>query len=56
MSEQVHDITSLPAKPGALKRWSKRAVLAAVAVGAAALITSVVRGSGSENETETPQA
>lgn len=56
MSEQVHDISTLPVKSSALKRWSKRAVLAAAAVGAAALITSVVRGSDSESETSTESA
>lgn len=55
MSEKVHDVTSLPVEPGALKRWSKRAALAAVAVGAVALITQKVRSSDSENETDAPQ-
>lgn len=57
MSEQVHTVTDLPVKPSALKRWSKRAAVTALAAGAVALIIVKVRGGDDEeSNTETPQA
>lgn len=52
MSENV---TELPVKPSALKRWSKRAIVTAVAAGAVALIVVKVRGNDEES-TDTTQA
>lgn len=54
MSEQVHDISTLP-KSSAFKRWSKRAVVTTLVVGAVALIATKLTGSG-EDENETAQA
>lgn len=56
MPEQVTPVTDLPVEPSTLKRWSKRAVVAAVAVGTVVLIAAKVRSSDDESSTETPQA
>jgi len=56
MSEQVTPVVELPVTTSALKRWSKRAVVAAVAVGAAVLVIAKVRGNSEESDTDTSQA
>lgn len=52
MSENV---TELPVKTSALKRWTVRTVVAAAAVGAVALVIAKVR-SDDEELTDTTQA
>lgn len=56
MSEQVTPVTDLPVKPSTLKRWSKRAVVTALAVGTVVLIAAKVRGNDDESSTDATQA
>lgn len=49
------DVTVLPVKPSALKRWTKRTVVTAIAVGAVVLVIAKVRGNDEES-TDTTQA
>lgn len=56
MSETVHNVTTLPAKPSAFKRWSKRTAIAALATTVVAAIYLKTQGNNEETVNETPQA
>jgi hypothetical protein len=56
MSEQVHTVTDLPVKSSTLKKFAKRGVIAAVAVGTLAALYLRSQNSNEESNTETSKA